>query len=747
MAYLPELNVIPTSALNTTAFLGLNRGLSIADGEMADMTNMTADQYPVLSTRQRRTLVSWKAEADGGKYTFADPQGIVGTDKLVICDGGAIYVDGVQVEGVSLSTDPGMQPKQLVTMGAYVCIWPDKVYINLANPDDYGPMGASWQPEDDAGITAVMCRKDGTDYDMESLTISDTAPENPANEQLWLDTSGEVDVLNQYSTIYAEWIQVATTYIKLSAPGIGAQFKADDTVFISGARTQAADTAAAINDMELAFPVEDFHLSSAWTTVNTGASHYHTTPTVSERTKTVTVSGIADGMSVSSAYLTVTTTSPRSGAALLTINGQSIAVGETSQVPVTVSGNGEVSLRFRFQANGDAISGDVGSHAGSVTFSDMELIVVTGTHTSAESEDALASLNTSNVLYGCGDNYIIVTGLLRKAVTLSDQLRVELRIPDLDYVCEANNRIWGCCYAQPDGTLVNELHACALGDFRNWYRYSGTSMDSYTVSVGSDGCFTGAYSISGIPIFWKEGCMHRVGGTQPSNFTLSTTLCRGVMEGCWRSQAMVGETLYYRARTDVMAYDGSLPYSVSEKLGTKRYHDAAGGSYRDKYYLCMRDDEMAWHLYVLDTAKGLWHREDASHIRFFATVKGDMYFIQENTAPARLMSVNGLTEDPEESFDWSVTFGVYGYAYETQKYLSRFNIRAQLAAGGRMKMEIMYDSNGEWVDHGEMRCPALRTFMLPVIPRRCDHCQIRLSGHGEAKIYGLARILEMGGDG
>lgn len=210
---------------------------------------------------------------------------------------------------------------------------------------------------------------------------------------------------------------------------------------------------------------------------------------------------------------------------------------------------------------------------------------------------------------------------------------------------------------------------------------------------------------------------------------------------------MVGETLFYRARTDVMAYDGSLPYSVSEKLGPKRYHDASAGSYRDKYYLCMQDDEMIWHLFVLDTAKGLWHREDTSKIRFFATVKGDMYFIQESSAPARLMSINGLTEDPEDSFDWSVTFGVFGYAYETQKYLSRFNIRAQLAAGGRMKMEIMYDSNGEWVDHGEMRCRTLRTFMLPVIPRRCDHCQIRLSGHGEAKIFGLARILELGGDG
>jgi hypothetical protein len=37
--------------------------------------------------------------------------------------------------------------------------------------------------------------------------------------------------------------------------------------------------------------------------------------------------------------------------------------------------------------------------------------------------------------------------------------------------------------------------------------------------------------------------------------------------------------------------------------------------------------------------------------------------------------------------------------------------------------------------------------MIPVIPRRCDHCQLRLSGTGRMKLYSLARVLELGGDG
>ena len=54
MRMLPDIPTWENATLNTTTFLGLNRGLSIADGEMADMLNMSGDNYPVLSTRRKR---------------------------------------------------------------------------------------------------------------------------------------------------------------------------------------------------------------------------------------------------------------------------------------------------------------------------------------------------------------------------------------------------------------------------------------------------------------------------------------------------------------------------------------------------------------------------------------------------------------------------------------------------------------------------------------------------------------------
>lgn len=755
----PDLPTWETSKLFTQAFLGLNRGLSIADGEMADMRNLTADQYPVLSTRAHRGLHRWRKDGVLQEATLgAAPSGMLGTDRLIVCSGEDVLVDG-EVMPVKVSADESMQPKHMVSMGAYVCIWPDKVYFNLANPDDYGSMGSAWEAEEGASISAMMCRKDGTDYDLTEIMISKDPPNEPANLDFWLDTSGENDILKQYSTIYKQWVEVATTYIKIQATGIGRGLKEGDVVWLTGARIatvgETAEPAVLSVTREaanLSFPAEGFSLYSSFNTTQSGTSFTSTTPTIAERTKTITVSGIPEGAKVEGAVLRFTAGSPMYGKKLLTVNGVSFGYGGQVELPVTITGNGDVSFQFRFQSGNNANS--PGAHGGSVVIDDLSLTVSYSVSApevepdtpeeSVEKDVAqVEALNTSMTIYGCGDDYIIVAGILHTALTLADTLAWEMKIPDLDYVCEANNRLWGCSYSKLDGVLTNEIRCCALGDFRNWWQFAGISTDSYVMSVGSDGKFTGAFSLQGVPLFFKEGCLHKISGTQPSNFTLNTVKCRGVQEGSWRSLAVVNEVLYYKARLDVMAYDGSLPYAVSEKLGQERYYEAVGGGYRDKYYISMRDGGNVWHMLVLDTRKGLWHAEDNTHALHMASANGELIL-------ADGLSLHNLAnpQRDKEEMDWSVTFGVYGYTTPEQKYLSRFDIRAQMAAGAELALEIQYDSDGKWRKMGgPIRSRMLRTDTIPVIPRRCDHCQVRLSGKGDVRIYSIARIYDGGGDG
>ncbi|MGN1369213.1 MAG: hypothetical protein ACI4WX_10115 [Aristaeellaceae bacterium] len=745
MPMYPMLNESSSSIINTTTFYGLNRGLSISEGEMQDMTNMSADHYPVLSTRKGRSEKTWQNDEQDGVSAFpGEVDGMIGNGCLVVCQGGKVYVDGVQ-HALTVSDEEHMKPKRMVAMGAYVCIWPDKKYLNTANTEDYGNMGMRW--EAGGQVSATMCRMDGTNYDTEEITVAETAPEEPTDQQLWLDTSGETHVLKQYSAAYLEWIQIATTYIKLQASGIGKSIRVGDVVFISGAKIREQEQVSSVQG-KLSFTAESFYLYSSFQTVQYGGTDYRsTTAETVTQTRTIQVTGIPEGAKVLSAVLHVTTGSSKYGAKVLTINGKKLAEKQENTVSMDLSGNGDVSLKFVFQSYNSADT--AGRHGGTVSFSDIRLDIDyetkssgTGAETDRD-EEQVEALNTSNIVYASGEDYIVVAGLLHRQLALKDGLTVEIKIPDLDYVCETNNRLWGCAYDRKDGELTNEIRACALGDFRNWYKFQGISTDSYTVSVGSEGKFTAAFSYSGKPLFFKEACMHRISGTMPSNFTLNTTRCRGVQEGSARSLAIVNERLFYKAREDVMVYDGATPYAISEKLGKDRYCEAAAGAYRDKYYISMQDENVCWHLFVYDTAKGMWHREDETHALCMENTGGELVMAVAEQDGSRLMVV----ESGEESLEWSATFGTFGFAYEEQKYLSRFNIRAQMEKGSIMRMEIMYDSNGEWVKAGETRCPALRTLLLPIIPRRCDHCQVRLSGKGMVRIYSIARVLVKGRDG
>lgn len=323
-------------------------------------------------------------------------------------------------------------------------------------------------------------------------------------------------------------------------------------------------------------------------------------------------------------------------------------------------------------------------------------------------------------------------------------VRIWLPVPEMDYITEASNRIWGCKYGEVNGENINEIYACALGDYRSWNRYKGISTDSYTASVGTDGKWTGAATYQGNPIFFKENCIHKVFVSASGAHQISDISARGVQDGCANSIAIVGDRLIYKSRSGIMYYDNSVPQVVSDKLGNVKYHSAAAGSLDDKYYVSMCDEGGAWHMFVLDTAKGLWHREDGTHASSFARVRNELYYIDRGNN--KLMCVTGSDGEPELDMEWYATTGLVGYTTVEQKYISRFNIRMTLPVGSDADIYIMYDSNGIWEHNGHMRGVGTGSFMLPVRPRRCDHFAVRIEGHGEVRVYSISKILEKGSD-
>ena len=182
--YFPTLNSRPRSQQSVDVFAGYNHNVRIQENEFYDMQNLSSDQAPVLAPRKRRGLYAQ------GKNV----QGMIAKDSLCYVDGTKFVINGYPVE-MELSTAAEDCPKQLISMGAYVIIMPDKKYFNTANHSDYGSIEAEVTTQTD--VTFIPCKLDGTEYTPDY--IQPEQPTEPENMALWMDTSVEPHSLKQYS--------------------------------------------------------------------------------------------------------------------------------------------------------------------------------------------------------------------------------------------------------------------------------------------------------------------------------------------------------------------------------------------------------------------------------------------------------------------------------------------------------------------------------------------------------------------
>ena len=362
-----------------------------------------------------------------------------------------------------------------------------------------------------------------------------------------------------------------------------------------------------------------------------------------------------------------------------------------------------------------------------------------------ETADQLKALNGAAIVYAKEDDAIVVVGILDEETTIQGIVSVSRKMPLMDFVIENDNRLWGCRYGlDSSGEVVNRLYSCKTGDFKNWDCYMGISTDSYYVNLGSDGQFTGAITHAGYPLFFKENLIHKVYGQIPANFQVQSTACRGVQKGCSGSLAIVNEILYYKSRHAICAYDGSLPTEMSAALGETQYMNATAAAHGNKYYISMQETlSGAWVFFVYDTAKGLWHKEDGLQAKFLCSCRDELYCAIPD---GKIITMLGSGEPYEQYVDWMAETGIINASSPERKYLKRLSIRMVLEPGSSVTILAQYDSCGVWESLGHMTGSDLRSFTLPVRPRRCDHLRLRIEGTGKAMIFAVTKSLSDGSD-
>ena len=378
-------------------------------------------------------------------------------------------------------------------------------------------------------------------------------------------------------------------------------------------------------------------------------------------------------------------------------------------------------------------------------FSELDGVEISG----AEDSETLKELMGSHVIWRKVSSGLIVIGLLAAQETVTTPITIARQMPNLDFVIESG---YG---TTRNGKYVNEIYASRQGDFKNWNVFQGISTDSWVGNCGSDGSWTGAVSYLGSPVFFKEGHIHRVYGSLPSQYTITDTAAQGVQAGSDRSVQIVSNTLLYLGRTAVCAYDGSMSVEISEALGNQRFSAGVAGSVGDTYYLSVLDEDGEAVLLTYNLKRGLWHREDSLRPRCWCSAGKELYCIDTDTK--RILSVTGAGTPEEEEIQWEVVTGEIGLEkaasnYRTtvmpeSKYISKLALRLQMEPGAKIEVWLQYDGATAWEKaasiHGSGQ---LRSFTLPIRPKRCDWLRLKLRGSGMSRVYSLVRWMEGGSE-
>lgn len=374
------------------------------------------------------------------------------------------------------------------------------------------------------------------------------------------------------------------------------------------------------------------------------------------------------------------------------------------------------------------------------------------------------------------ETFIEMTGAGVTAFSITGT--IERSMPQLDFVVEWNNRLWGCNNAD------NTLYASKLGDPSNWQYYQGTGLDSYYAQQGTDESFTGIAEYSGHLIFFKQNSMTRVYGTSPSNYQITNTKAFGVENGSSRSVLTINDTVYYKSEIGFMAYQGGTPFCISDKLSWPIKNVIAGTEGRKYYASCVIKENGLWkdRLLVFDIGKGVWHMEDdvrftnackiGSHIYCASAapglvcdtdvfcsetlfcgseyVEGDVLIINPDT----LLQTHAEAEvadpdDPPENYEdmeWMATFGPFDEYLEEHKIYSKLAMRLKANGIASANVYISIDE-GPWEKVQRYDRVSTKGDFIPIIPRRCDRYSIKIEGKGNCEIKSLTRRVRKGSFG
>lgn len=414
------------------------------------------------------------------------------------------------------------------------------------------------------------------------------------------------------------------------------------------------------------------------------------------------------------------------------------------------------------------------------TFADLK----DGDAVDAVFTDGTNTVNSSYIVHSVSDDgkSIVLKGYI-DGLTNITEFELTRKAPFLQHACSWRNRIWGCCYGEHDGEFLNEIYGSALGDMSNFFKYEGTAADSYTVSVGTGGKFTGIAQLEDSVVFFKEDRYYVLTGGEPP-FSLNEYSGAGIQDGSAKSAVVINGYVYYKSYGGIMRMSpDSRPVRVSDALGADKWEDAIAGTDGERYIVSMKCvGSEKRELFIYDTLTGLWTQEGnpfvsppAAILRYrnsaFAigsvptssvaqvgttTAAGIytpviQYFDGENVNRLTVTNLGGWSSEAataENTVEWHADTGVMGLEDPNHKFIKQIQVRGRLGNNARIGIEISYDGHSEdreqlYTEENELIGTFNAVYAPPV---RCDNFRLHFSGVGEVVIFSITVTTEEAND-
>lgn len=793
---LPRLpNNFVKSRAHTVQFLGINLTENTQDGEMSDCKGLSTLQYPTLSQRKgRETLENYGEVTDVYEWDGG----------LITVSGGVLYRDGVAICSVN------DQRKQFAVVNSRLVIFPDKIAVDLRN-NEYTQMAASVITNGTAGsvsftsntLTATIESRVESGKSFGWKQSNTSGPSQTWAPHFYVYGSDKSAVIDCWDSATSSWDITALaelrqviaigTYAKNNISGSIDPY--DGMIFIpemtetnigyvygfvtSGTAGVAPDTTK-YNDQGVFGVVTEVTSSDEeegyWYGTNNRFNCkliYDVYTSEGSATAFDAVFQVGDCVDITGTLYGLLDTTYNGDDTTTSSKHKITAISDYSETSTNVltfaDGTFNVPLYAKKFAS-DLAVGDyylrIGSSGNysyyrftttSKIYSGQCIVLYSASAADTtvyvwdiEKHRTVKSYKGSYSSSEPSSRYTFVS-IQNYNSSSTVPVTIERSVPDLDFICERDNRLWGV--SNNDKTI----YCSALGIPWSFYDYSGLDTGSYAVAVGSSGDFTGIVSYGGVLCF-KEDKVHKMLGSFPSDFYMTTYDVAGIQNGAFRSAVIISEILYYKSPLGVMAFTGYQPTNISPNLALENTTGGVGGTNGREYFLCVKaKDDDHYTLFKYDLQLKLWIKEDDIDVIAMADVGSNLYMAVHTTEEIDVdgqtitddiytFYLTGQQNDEGMELDWFAQFVPYietGGGVKQVGY-TRLILRFDMAPGSRFKIKVRYD-NGLWENAWTQPATQKLTFTVPLRIRRCDKFELRLEGKGQTKVRSIQREFVRGG--